>query len=59
MLNFGVSFEYSDIKYLIVNSESNIEEVKKILSREGAFSNILIVTKKDVMEDFIGIEHNE
>lgn len=59
MLNFGVSFEYSDIKYLIVNSESNIEEVKKILSREGEFSNILIVTKKDVMEDFIGIEHNE
>lgn len=59
MLDFGVSFEYSDIKYLIVNSESNIEEVKKVLSREGTFSNILIVTKKDVMEDFIGIEHNE
>ena len=59
MLDFGVPFEYSDIKYLIVNSESNIEEVRKILSREGVCPNILIVTKKDVMEDFIGIEHNE
>lgn len=58
MLGFGVSFEYSDIKYLIVNSESNIDEVKKILSKDGSFSNILIVTKKDVMEDFVGIEHN-
>lgn len=59
MLDFGVSFEYSDIKYLIVNSEHNIEDVKKILYSEGTFSNILIVTKKQVMEDFIGIEHNE
>lgn len=59
MLDFGVAFDYSDIKYLIVNSESNVEEVRKILSKEGSFSNILIVTKKDVMEDFVGIEHNE
>lgn len=58
MLDFGVSFEYSDIKYLIVNSDSNIEEVKKIISKDSSLSNILIVTKKDVMEDFVGIEHN-
>lgn len=59
MLDFGVSFDYSDIKYLIVNSEANIEEVRKILAKDGDASNILIVTKKDVMEDFVGIEHNK
>lgn len=58
-LDFGVSFEYSDIKYLIVNSESNIKDVRKILSSSPEVSHINIVTKKDVMEDFIGIEHNE
>lgn len=59
MLDFGVDFEYSDIKYLIVKSKSNVEEVKRILSNDGSSSNILIVTKKDVMEDFVGIEHND
>ena len=59
MLDFGVSFDYSDIKYLIVNSEANIEEVRKILAKDSDVSNILIVTKKDVMEDFVGIEHNK
>lgn len=28
MLDFGVSFDYSDIKYLIVKSQSNVEEIK-------------------------------
>lgn len=59
MLDFGVTFEYSDIKYLIVNSKSNVVEVEKMLSKEGSLSNILIVTKRDVMEDFVGVEHNE
>lgn len=58
-LDFGVKFTWKDVKYLIVNSESNVGEIQQILKRENVDYPIYIFTKAQVMEDFIGVEHHK
>lgn len=55
-LKFGVRFTWKDIKYLIVNSESNIGDVRQILKKENIDIPICIFTKAQVI---IGVEHNK
>lgn len=59
MLNLGVKFTWDDVKYLIVNSESNVSEIHQILKKENINRPIYIFTKSQVMEDFVGIDHHK
>ena len=59
LLDYGVDFGFEDVRYLIVKSDSNVREVKALLSKFKNAEHIIVVTKKDVLEDFIGTEHNE
>ena len=59
LLDYGVDFSFEDVRYLIVKSYSNVREVKALLSKHKNAEHIIVVTKKDVLEDFIGTEHNE
>lgn len=58
-LDFGVKFAWEDVKYLIVNSDSNVTEVNSLLKKENVTKPIYIFTKAQVLEDFIGIEHHK
>lgn len=57
-LDFGLDFTLEDVKYLIVKSESNKNEVDKILRKYKETSHIHVFTKAQILEDLIGIEHN-
>lgn len=58
LLQIGVNFTFNDIKYLIVRSEKDRTEVEKILEKDKANNRIHIFTKNEILEDFIGVEHN-
>lgn len=58
-LDFGVKFTWEDVKYLIVNSNSNVTEVNNLLKKENVTRPIYIFTKAQVLEDFVGIEHHK
>lgn len=58
LLEIGVDFTFKDIKYLIVKSEQNRTEVEEILKKDKDERHIHIFTKKEILEEFIGIEHN-
>ena len=58
-LDFGVKFAWEDVKYLIVNSDSNVTEVNNLLKKENVTIPIYIFTKTQVLEDFVGIEHHK
>ncbi len=54
LLDIGVDFQYEDIHYIIVKTEADIQRTKQIVG-----DSIHIFTKKEVVEDFIGIDHHE
>lgn len=54
LLDIGVDFQYEDIHYIIVKTEADIQRTKQIVG-----DRIHIFTKKEVVEDFIGIDHHE
>lgn len=58
LLDIGLDFTIKDVKYLIVKSESNKNEVDKILRKHKETSHIHVFTKAQILEDLIGIEHN-
>ena len=56
----GRSFKWDDIKYLIVESESDAEEFRGHLDSLGCSNkSIVICTHDQVMHDFIGVGHFE
>lgn len=60
LLDFGVSFDWKDIKYIIIKSGTKVESIQKILEEENCTnSQIAIFTEDQVKEDFIGIDHNK
>lgn len=60
MLSESISFEWADIKYIIVKNTTNITEYRKLLKRYGCHNdNIHIFSQQQVREDFIGIGHNK
>ena len=60
ILEESISFEWSDIKYIIVKNNTNITEYRKLLNRlDSNNDNIHIFDQQQVREDFIGIGHNK
>ena len=60
LLEESISFEWSDIKYIIVQNNTNITEYRKLLKRLDCNNdNIHIFNQQQVREDFIGIGHNK
>ena len=60
LLEESISFEWSDIKYIIVQNNANITEYRRLLKRLGCYNdNIHIFSQQQVREDFIGIGHNK
>lgn len=55
----GVSFEYTDVKYIIVDSDKNRKEIQDFFqNQEVDFSHIVILTKSQILEDIVGENHN-
>lgn len=55
----GVPFEYTDLKYVIVESEQNRIEVQRFFQRQNVdFSHIVILTQTQILEDIVGDNHN-
>lgn len=55
-----ISFDWSDLKYLIVQNPANIKEYQQLLHKLGCDNdNINIFSQQQVNEDFIGIGHNK
>lgn len=55
-----VEFNNEDICYIVVNSSANILKAKNILLKnDGCIDNIVFLTKKQIIEDVIGSNHNE
>lgn len=60
LLEESISFEWSDIKYIIVQNNTNITEYRRLLKRLDCNNdNIHIFNQQQVREDFIGIGHNK
>ena len=60
LLEESISFEWSDIKYIIVQNNTNITEYRRLLKRLDCNNdNIHIFDHQQVREDFIGIGHNK
>jgi hypothetical protein len=56
----SISFEWDDIKYLIVLNSANVEDYEQLLQKIGCTNkNIHIFSQQQVQEDFIGIGHNK
>lgn len=53
-----IEFDYSDINYIVVRSDSNVVQTKRILGDHLQKSNIIILTKPQVEYDIIGSNHN-
>ena len=59
-MNIGIPFEWSDVKFLVVYSNQNIDEVRNELDKQGCDNpQIGIYTEDQVRQDFIGIKHDE
>lgn len=59
LLNFGVDFDWGDIKYIVVDKCSQIKKIRELLEKFGCTNeNIMIFDSAQVKEDFIGVDHN-
>lgn len=57
--HLGIKFEWSDVKYIIVQNEANIEEFRSLLTRLNCTNNyICIFSQQQVKDDFIGSCHD-
>lgn len=55
-----ISFEWNDIKYIIVQNSDNKDEFRELLKKLGCNNNnIHIYDSKQIKEDIIGIGHNK
>lgn len=60
LLDYGVEFEWDDLKYIIVKEERQIKPLRDILSKRGCPNDtVQIFFNKQILEDFIGENHNE
>ena len=55
----GIAFSYADVKYIIVDKESNRSEIQALFDKiEVEYSHIVILTKEEVLGDIVGSNHN-
>ena len=60
LLDFGVEFDWTDLKYIIVKEEKQIQPLRAYLTKQGCPNDLVqIFFHKQVEEDFIGENHNE
>lgn len=60
LIELGESFEWSDIKYVIVKNKTDVKRVRKLLKTFNCDNeDIGIFYQQQVKADFIGIEHNK
>lgn len=60
LLNYGSDFEWSDLKYIVVKEEKQIQPLRAYLMKLGCPNDsVQIFYNKQVVEDFIGDSHNE
>ncbi len=59
--SLNITFEWEDVKYIIVEKENEKQEYKKLIEdRSGRKDlNISFFTNKEVVEDIIGMNHDE
>lgn len=53
LTDLGVEFEYDNILYIVVADEEDVKATRLIVG-----DKIHIFTKKEVMENFVGVDHN-
>lgn len=55
-----LSFDWDDVKYIIVENEANIDEIKKLIKKQSGLDNLRInyFTNQEVREDILGGNHN-
>lgn len=55
-----LSFEWEDIKYIIVENEANIDDIKKLIQKQSGREDLRInyFTNQQVREDILGNNHN-
>lgn len=59
LLPIGVKYDWSDIKYIVVQNPKNVREIKDLLKKLGCDNDeIQIFSQGQIKEDFIGIEHD-
>lgn len=59
-LDYGVKFEWTDLKYIIVKDEHQIIAIRNHLTKLGCpADSVQLFFSKQVEEDFIGENHNE
>lgn len=59
ILQIGIPFDWSDVKYIIIKSGTSPATFKKLLKEEGCNNDqICIFTENQVKEDFIGVDHD-
>ena len=59
LLPIGVKFDWSDIKYIVVQNPNNVSEIKDLLKKLGCDNgDIHIFSQGQIKEDFIGVEHD-
>ena len=56
--DISIEFDYSDINYIVVRSDSNVVQTKRILGEHLQKLNIILLTKPQVEYDIIGCNHN-
>lgn len=55
----GIAFSYADVKYIIVDKDSNRSEIQALFDKiEVEYSHIVILTKEEVLGDIVGSNHN-
>ena len=60
LLDFGVEFDWTDLKYIIVKEEKQIQPLRAYLTKQRCPNDLVqIFFHKQVEEDFIGDNHNE
>lgn len=59
LLPIGVKYDWSDIKYIVVQNHKNVREIKNLLKKLGCDNDdIHIFSQVQIKEDFIGVEHD-
>lgn len=59
LLNIGVDFDWSDIKYIVVDKVAQVKKIRGLLEElDCTNESIMIFDSAQIKEDFIGVDHN-
>lgn len=58
-INLSVSYDMGDLRYLIVPTEEDAENVAEFFRKQGLSLTIPVLTHLQILNDFIGQDHNK